>query len=129
LTHLFVSVSFVYQAFNLLLRRLKPLEHYQSYPTEFRDLSYLLSARAVSEAGESFDGWKWGGPAEGREELVEVLRGMQTHTTGGGSASDGGRNEGGDGSAEGGGAGEFSFVSFASSLSSRGLEPANTTRN
>jgi hypothetical protein len=66
--------SLLLQAFNLLLRRLKPLEHFQSYPSEFRDLSYLLSVRAVSEGGGSFRGW--GGTAEGREEIVRELKGM-----------------------------------------------------
>ncbi|GAA96908.1 uncharacterized protein L969DRAFT_83284 [Mixia osmundae IAM 14324] len=57
------------KALNLLTKRLKPLEHYQSTPNEFRSLSYLLSAKSVHEdpAGSFRD---WEGILPGREKLV-----------------------------------------------------------
>lgn len=58
------------QAFTLLNKRLKPLEHFQPTPTEFKDLCYLLSAKSVHDA-PSFKNWE--GVASARERLVEAF--------------------------------------------------------
>jgi COMPASS component SWD3 len=58
------------KAFTLLNKRLKPLEHFQPTPTEFKDLCYLLSAKSVHDA-PSFQGWE--GVSAGREGLVEAF--------------------------------------------------------
>jgi COMPASS component SWD3 len=68
-----IEASESQKAFNLLLRRIKPLEYYAQDAGEFRELSYLLSARSVAEAPRFAS---WGGAVDGREELVEGLRAM-----------------------------------------------------
>lgn len=45
------------KAFTHLTKRLKPLEYLQQTPIEFRDLSYLLTAKSVQEA-PSFKNWQ-----------------------------------------------------------------------
>lgn len=55
------------KAFTFLMKRLKPLEHYQPHAAEFGDLCYLLSARSVTDA-PSFRSWEGIQPA--REALV-----------------------------------------------------------
>ncbi len=50
------------KGFTFLNKRLKPLEHYQPHPSEFRDLCYLLSAKAVTDA-PSFAAWEGIQPA------------------------------------------------------------------
>lgn len=61
------------KAFTFLNKRLKPLEHYQPHPSEFRDLCYLLSAKAVTDA-PSFAAWEGIQPA--REKLVMEFAAM-----------------------------------------------------
>ncbi|PWZ01158.1 WD40 repeat-like protein [Testicularia cyperi] len=61
------------KAFTFLNKRLKPLEHYQPHPSEFRDLCYLLSAKAVTDA-PSFSAWEGIQPA--REKLVTEFAAM-----------------------------------------------------
>lgn len=56
------------KAFTLLNKRLKPLEHFQPTPNEFKDLCYLLSAKSVHDA-PSFKNWE--GVTAARERLVE----------------------------------------------------------
>lgn len=51
-------------------KRLKPLEHFQPTPTEFKDLCYLLSAKTVHDA-PSFKGWE--GVTAAREKLVDSI--------------------------------------------------------
>lgn len=55
------------KAFTFLIKRLKPLEHYQPHAAEFGDLCYLLSAKSVTDA-PSFRMWE--GIQPGREALV-----------------------------------------------------------
>lgn len=55
------------KGFTFLMKRLKPLEHYQPHAAEFGDLCYLLSARSVTDA-PSFRSWEGIQPA--REALV-----------------------------------------------------------
>ncbi|KAL1916932.1 uncharacterized protein VTP21DRAFT_5129 [Calcarisporiella thermophila] len=59
------------KAFTFLNKRLKPMEHFQTTPNEFKDLCYLLTAKSVHEAS-SFKGWEGIGPA--REKLVEQFQ-------------------------------------------------------
>ncbi|SPO47295.1 related to TAF5 - subunit of TFIID and SAGA complexes [Moesziomyces antarcticus] len=61
------------KGFTFLNKRLKPLEHYQPHPSEFRDLCYLLSAKAVTDA-PSFAAWEGIQPA--REKLVMEFAAM-----------------------------------------------------
>ncbi|TPX53632.1 hypothetical protein SeMB42_g00650 [Synchytrium endobioticum] len=61
------------KAFTFLNKRLKPLEHLQTTPTEFRDLCYLLTAKAVTDV-PSFKTWEGVGPA--RERLAEQFQNM-----------------------------------------------------
>ncbi|KAN0061936.1 hypothetical protein ACQY0O_005931 [Thecaphora frezii] len=61
------------KAFTFLNKRLKPLEHYQPHSSEFRDLCYLLSAKAVTDA-PSFASWEGVQPA--REKLVMEFAAM-----------------------------------------------------
>ncbi|TKY89120.1 hypothetical protein EX895_001651 [Sporisorium graminicola] len=61
------------KGFTFLNKRLKPLEHYQPHPSEFRDLCYLLSAKAVTDA-PSFATWE--GIQPGREKLVMEFAAM-----------------------------------------------------
>ncbi|ORY89421.1 WD40-repeat-containing domain protein [Leucosporidium creatinivorum] len=58
------------KAFTLLNKRLKPLEHFQPTPNEFKDLCYLLSAKSVHDA-PSFKNWE--GVTAARERLVEAF--------------------------------------------------------
>ncbi|KAJ1020471.1 hypothetical protein NDA13_005788 [Ustilago tritici] len=92
------------KGFTFLNKRLKPLEHYQPHPSEYRDLCYLLSAKAVTDA-PSFS--TWDGIQPGREKLVMEFAAMleqgwmekeaglpgSASTNGGVSASNGGRGE------------------------------------
>ncbi|RIB15535.1 WD40-repeat-containing domain protein [Gigaspora rosea] len=59
------------KAFTFLNKRLKPLEHLQTTPNEFKDLCYLLTAKSVHDA-PAFKNWEGIGPA--REKLVEQFR-------------------------------------------------------
>ncbi|KIS67698.1 uncharacterized protein UMAG_11126 [Mycosarcoma maydis] len=61
------------KGFTFLNKRLKPLEHYQPHPSEYRDLCYLLSAKAVTDA-PSFASWE--GIQPGREKLVMEFAAM-----------------------------------------------------
>uniref|UniRef100_V5EEU8 WD40 repeat-containing protein SMU1 n=2 Tax=Kalmanozyma brasiliensis (strain GHG001) TaxID=1365824 RepID=V5EEU8_KALBG len=61
------------KGFTFLNKRLKPLEHYQPHPSEYRDLCYLLSAKAVTDA-PSFATWE--GIQPGREKLVMEFAAM-----------------------------------------------------
>ena len=92
------------KGFTFLNKRLKPLEHYQPHSSEFRDLCYLLSAKAVTDA-PSFATWE--GIQPGREKLVMEFAAMleqdwmekeaglpgSASTNGVGSGSGGTRNE------------------------------------
>ncbi|KAK4687478.1 hypothetical protein P7C73_g2644, partial [Tremellales sp. Uapishka_1] len=59
------------KAFNLLQKRLKPLEHYQPVPYDFYNLAYLTSASTVHDA-PSFRDWAGVGPE--RVRLVEMWK-------------------------------------------------------
>ncbi|KAG9296188.1 hypothetical protein G9A89_014780 [Geosiphon pyriformis] len=61
------------KAFTFLNKRLKPLEHLQMTPNEFKDLCYLLTAKAVHDA-PSFKNWEGIGPA--RKKLVEQFQNL-----------------------------------------------------
>ncbi|CAG8446282.1 13569_t:CDS:10 [Acaulospora morrowiae] len=63
----------IQKAFTFLNKRLKPLEHLQMTPNEFKDLCYLLTAKSVRDA-PSFRNWEGIGPA--RERLVEQFQNM-----------------------------------------------------
>ncbi|ORY24960.1 WD40-repeat-containing domain protein [Naematelia encephala] len=75
------------KAFNLLQKRLKPLEHYQPYPYDFYALSYLTSASTVHDAPSFRD---WGGVGVERERLVAVWREIMD----GAGSIDGGSTDG-----------------------------------
>ncbi|KAK4053933.1 hypothetical protein OIO90_003770 [Microbotryomycetes sp. JL221] len=62
------------KAFTLLNKRLKPLEHFQPTPSEFKDLCYLLSAKTVHDA-PSFKNWE--GVTAARIKLVETFSKME----------------------------------------------------
>ncbi|WWC69280.1 uncharacterized protein I206_103218 [Kwoniella pini CBS 10737] len=59
------------KGFNLLSKRLKPLEHYQPVPYDFYSLSYLTSASTVHDAPTFRD---WAGVGPERERLVGMWR-------------------------------------------------------
>jgi hypothetical protein len=59
------------KAFNLLQKRLKPLEHYQPVPYDFYNLAYLTSASTVHDAPGFRD---WAGAAPERERLIGMWR-------------------------------------------------------
>jgi hypothetical protein len=63
----------IQKAFTHLNKRLKPLEHLQRTPTEFRDLCYLLTSKSVQDV-PSFKNWE--GIAASREKLVEMFQSM-----------------------------------------------------
>ncbi|KAJ3417585.1 hypothetical protein HDV05_000042 [Chytridiales sp. JEL 0842] len=63
----------IQKAFNHLTKRLKPLEHLATTPTEFRDICYLLTAKSVHDA-PSFKTWEGIGPS--REKLAEHFQTM-----------------------------------------------------
>ncbi|KAI8874699.1 WD40 repeat-like protein, partial [Backusella circina FSU 941] len=60
-------------AFTFLNKRLKPLEHLQTKPHEFKDMCYLLTAKSIHEA-PSFKNWE--GIMAARENLVDQLQNM-----------------------------------------------------
>lgn len=59
------------KAFNLLQKRLKPLEHYQPVPYDFYSLAYLTSASTVHDAPGLRD---WAGTSPEREKLAAMWR-------------------------------------------------------
>ncbi|KAJ3380462.1 hypothetical protein HDU84_005916 [Entophlyctis sp. JEL0112] len=61
------------KAFTHLNKRLKPLEHYQTSPLEFKDLCYLLTSKSVQSV-PTFKNWEGIGPS--REKLVEQFQTM-----------------------------------------------------
>ncbi|RKO86665.1 WD40-repeat-containing domain protein, partial [Blyttiomyces helicus] len=63
----------IQKAFTHLNKRLKPLEHLQKTPSEFKDLCYLLTAKSVHDA-VSFKSWEGIGPS--REKLAEQFQNM-----------------------------------------------------
>ncbi|KAI9323883.1 WD40-repeat-containing domain protein [Dichotomocladium elegans] len=63
----------IQKAFTFLNKRLKPLEHLQTKPNEFKDLCYLLTAKSIHEA-PSFKNWE--GIMGAREILVDQLQSM-----------------------------------------------------
>ncbi|KAJ3070988.1 hypothetical protein HDU98_005950 [Podochytrium sp. JEL0797] len=63
----------IQKAFTHLSKRLKPLEHYQTTPNEFKDLCYLLTSKSVQDV-PSFKNWEGIGPS--REKLVELFQTM-----------------------------------------------------
>lgn len=67
------------KAFNLLSKRLKPLEHYQPIPYDFYNLAYLTSAGTVHDAPGLRD---WSGEALERERLVGTWRELMKHVPG-----------------------------------------------
>ncbi|CAG8747216.1 267_t:CDS:2, partial [Cetraspora pellucida] len=67
----YIEYQEIQKAFTFLNKRLKPLEHLQTTPNEFKDLCYLLTAKSVHDA-PSFKNWEGIGPA--REKLVEQFR-------------------------------------------------------
>ena len=81
-------------------KRLKPLEHLQTTPTEFRDLCYLLSCKSIQEVA-SFKNWE--GVTAAREHLAEQFQNIvhfessTTTTGGGGNGNNGGGGGGGNG--------------------------------
>ncbi|ORE10923.1 WD40 repeat-like protein [Rhizopus microsporus var. microsporus] len=60
----------IQKAFTFLNKRLKPLEHFQTRPNEFKDMCYLLTAKSIHEA-PSFKHWE--GIMASREALVDQL--------------------------------------------------------
>ena len=56
-----------------MIKRIKPLEHFQATPTEFNDLCYLLTVKSIQEA-PVFKTWE--GVSAARERLVEQLENM-----------------------------------------------------
>ncbi|CAG8509359.1 158_t:CDS:10 [Ambispora leptoticha] len=65
----YIEYQEVQKAFTFLNKRLKPLEHLQMNPNEFKDLCYLLTAKSVHDA-PSFKNW------EGIEKLVEQFQNL-----------------------------------------------------
>ncbi|KAI8979195.1 hypothetical protein BDF20DRAFT_868118 [Mycotypha africana] len=63
----------IQKAFTFLNKRLKPLEHFQTKPNEFKDMCYLLTAKSIHEA-PSFKQWE--GIMASREALVDQLQSM-----------------------------------------------------
>ncbi|KAI9246205.1 WD40-repeat-containing domain protein [Sporodiniella umbellata] len=63
----------IQKAFTFLNKRLKPLEHFQTKPNEFKDMCYLLTAKSIHEAA-SFKQWE--GIMASREALVDQLNTM-----------------------------------------------------
>ncbi|KAH6564094.1 hypothetical protein BSLG_004959 [Batrachochytrium salamandrivorans] len=63
----------IQKAFTHLNKRLKPLEHLQTTPNEFKDLCYLLTAKSVQDS-PSFKNWEGIGPS--REKLAELFQSM-----------------------------------------------------
>ncbi|KAI8804757.1 WD40-repeat-containing domain protein [Cladochytrium replicatum] len=61
------------KAFAHLNKRLKPLEHLQSTPNEFKDLCYVLTAKSIHDA-PSLRNWEGIGPS--REKLVQQFQTM-----------------------------------------------------
>jgi hypothetical protein len=75
------------KAFNVLSKRLKPLEHYQPIPYDFYNLAYLTSAGSVHDA----PGLKeWSGEALEREKLVGIWREMMKSVVSESGSSHGG---------------------------------------
>lgn len=64
------------KAFTHLTKRLKPLEYLQGTPTEFRDLSYLLTAKSVQDIA-IFKTWE--GASASRDKLVETFVSMMDY--------------------------------------------------
>ncbi|OAJ37621.1 hypothetical protein, variant 1 [Batrachochytrium dendrobatidis JEL423] len=63
----------IQKAFTHLNKRLKPLEHLQTTPNEFKDLCYLLTAKSVQDS-PLFKNWEGIGPS--REKLAELFQSM-----------------------------------------------------
>ncbi|KAJ3269101.1 hypothetical protein HDV01_001874 [Terramyces sp. JEL0728] len=63
----------IQKAFTHLNKRLKPLEHLQRTPNEFRDLCYLLTSKSVQDV-HSYKNWE--GIASSREKLAEMFQNM-----------------------------------------------------
>ncbi|CAO3687778.1 unnamed protein product [Umbelopsis vinacea] len=63
----------IQKAFAFLNKRLKPLEHLQTKPNEFKDMCYLLTAKSIHEA-PSFKNWE--GISAARENLVGQFQSM-----------------------------------------------------
>ncbi|KAI8840284.1 WD40-repeat-containing domain protein [Chytridium lagenaria] len=63
----------VQKAFTHLNKRIKPLEHLQTTPNEFRDMCYLLTAKSINDV-VSFRNWE--GIAPSREKLAEQFQNM-----------------------------------------------------
>ncbi|KAJ3216610.1 hypothetical protein HDU67_009217 [Dinochytrium kinnereticum] len=63
----------VQKAFTHLNKRMKPLEHLQTTPNEFRDMCYLLTAKSINDV-MSFKNWEGIGPS--REKLAEQFQNM-----------------------------------------------------
>ncbi|KAG0171159.1 hypothetical protein DFQ30_001382 [Apophysomyces sp. BC1015] len=63
----------IQKAFTFLNKRLKPLEHLETKPNEFKDMCYLLTAKSIHEAA-SFKNWE--GIMAARENLVDQLQSM-----------------------------------------------------
>lgn len=61
------------KAFTHLIKRLKPLEHFETTPNEFIDLCYLLTFKSIQEV-PAFKTWE--GISAARERLVEQLENM-----------------------------------------------------
>lgn len=91
-SHCFLGES--QKAFNLLSKRLKPLEHYQPIPYDFYNLAYLTSAGTVHDAPGLRD---WSGEALEREKLVTTWRELIKHLEVDGEGSGPGAGGGGGG--------------------------------
>ncbi|CAO3622495.1 unnamed protein product [Cunninghamella blakesleeana] len=63
----------IQKAFSFLNKKLKPLEHLQTKPNEFKDMCYLLTTKSIHEV-PSFRNWE--GIMAARENLVEQLQNM-----------------------------------------------------
>nr|KAJ3422097.1 hypothetical protein HK105_001173 [Polyrhizophydium stewartii] len=69
----------IQKAFTHLNKRVKPLEHLQTTPSEFKDLCYLLTAKSVHDV-PSFRNWEGITPA--REKLAELFQSMVDYDNG-----------------------------------------------
>ncbi|KND00356.1 uncharacterized protein SPPG_04680 [Spizellomyces punctatus DAOM BR117] len=69
----YIEYREIQKAFTHLNKRLKPLEHLQTTPNEFKDLCYLLTGKSVHDA-PSFKNWEGIGSA--REKLAEHFQNM-----------------------------------------------------
>jgi COMPASS component SWD3 len=69
----FVDSQDLQKAFTFLNKKLKPLESYQTFPNEFKELCYLLSTKSIPLDSPFSSYFMEGGVTGSRERLVENL--------------------------------------------------------